>query len=226
MAEVALEVAATQRKRRPILVWLLAAVLILAAVAAAWALMPGPSRVRTFDPTELGRAEAKLWRDYYDRKAVSLAVGLVLADNRSFGLAPLTSLRSGLAAAGAARTFQASTSREGAKAALPALTEHFRIFGEATGLAFDPAVEARLELEWWQKRREADDISYAPEIAAAAAYLYDAPADWFAAYARLRAEAMDLRDRKDAAMTDADWREVERLLIAAYREMRTAISAA
>lgn len=193
----------------------------LLAAVLVWLFTPPPNKFRTFDPAVVGRDEAELWRAYYEHRYADLASGLTLTENRDFGLSPLDSTRSGLAAANAARIFQRSHSRAEAQAALPQLTEHLRILSHATHANIDPAVAARLELEWWQKRREVSDASYAPEVAAATAYLYGLPPERARRYADLRVAAMDLRDRKGRAITNDDWREITRLLIEAY----TALSA-
>src|SRR5262249_10881490 len=131
-------------------------------------------------------------------------------------------VRSGMAAADAARIFQGSRSRAEAQAALPALTTHFRVVAGAVHARFDPREAARLELEWWQLRRgNVGPAGYAPAGAAATAYLYGVAPDRVNTYARLRVEAMDLRDRKGAQITAHDWREIKMLLVEAYRELRS-----
>ncbi|HVY85183.1 MAG TPA: hypothetical protein VG943_08620 [Caulobacterales bacterium] len=207
--------------RRPLLL-LLAAVLLAFAL---WLFSPGPNQFRSFDPVALGGAETDLWRDYYERKHVELAREIILTEHDDFGLSPWISLRSGFAAADAARIFQASHSRAEAQAALPALTEHFRLLNDATNADIDPARAAQLELEWWQLRREhVGPNGYEPAVAEAAAYLYGVAPERLGAYAHLRVEAMELRDRKGRAITDADWRQIRSLLIDAYSELRVAVS--
>ena len=196
------------------------AVALLAAIA--WLFTPGRDTFRTFDGPALGRAESGLWRDYYDRHYAALAGGLVSSDRRAFGLNPWDSLNSGLSAASAARTFQNSHSRAEAQAALPALTQHFAILARANHSRFDPARAAKLELEWWQVRRETDTGpgAYALQIAAATAYIYSVDPARLATYARLRAEAMDLRDQRDTKITSADWAKISALLEQAYTALR------
>jgi hypothetical protein len=203
---------------------LLLGVLVLAA-AMLWAVIPGPDRFRSFDPEEVAHAETEMWRAYYERRRVDLATGLVFNARRNFGLSPYDSARAGLAAAQAARTFQRSRSRTEAQAALPALTRYFAVLAEATHSDFDPVEAARLELEWWQLRREVDGSeAYAPAVAVATAYLYRVEPSALADYARLRSEAMDLRDNKGRAITDDDWRQIETLLDRAYAVLGDKIS--
>ena len=121
--------------------------------------------------------------------------------------------------------FQHSRSRSQAQTALPQLTEHFRILARATHASIDPAEAARLELEWWQLRREhVGPAGYAPALAAASAYLYGVRPERVRDYADLRVAAMDLRDRRGRAITEADWREITRLLIGAYQHLRAELT--
>jgi hypothetical protein len=207
-------------------VWIGAAALVLALSAIVWALTPGRDTFRRFDSTALGRAEARLWRDYYEHRALALAHGLVFAAHDDFGLSPWDSLRAGLEAANAARTFQASRSRAGAQAALPALTRHFAVLKRATHSTYDPAQEARLELEWWQVRRETDGYEpYVRQIAAATGYLYGVDPARLGRYAALRGQAMDLRDRRGAHITQTDWDRISALLVEAYGSLRGTLDA-
>jgi len=198
---------------------------ILLAAMLVWLFTPPQNKFRSFDPAVVGKAESDLWRAYYEHRTADLARGLTLTENRDFGLSPADSARSGLAAANAARIFQRSHSRTQAQAALPQLTEHFRILAHATHSDIDPAEAARLELEWWQKRREVRDASYAPEVAAATAYLYGLPPERLRRYAELRVAAMDLRDRKGRSITEEDWRTIANLLVAAYHDLKGMLDA-
>lgn len=207
--------------------WLLLGGLALGlAVGAFWALRAPEDHFRSFDPAVVGKDESDLWRAYYEHRYPDLAKGLTLTENRDFGLSPFDSARSGFAAANAARVFQKSHSRAQAMEALPQLTEHFRILAAATHASIDPERAARLELEWWQLRREGKSASgYAPAVAAATGYLYGLPAERVRTYAELRVQAMELRDSRGAEITDADWLEITRLLIAAYTDLRVDVAA-
>ncbi len=198
----------------------------IVALVVIWALTPGRNTYRDFDPQQLGHAEAALWRDYYEHRSFDLTIGLVLADHNAFGLSPWDSLNSGLNAAAAARVFQRSRSRQQAQAALANLTQHFAILSRATHARFDPAVAARLELQWWRLRRETDagPQAYAPAIAAAAAYIYSVDPGRVRDYARLRSEAMDLRDSRGERISNADWAEISTELAAAYAALKVSVA--
>ena len=200
--------------------------LAIVTLGALFLFTPGKASFRGFDAPALGRAEGDLWRAYYERKYIELGAGLVLAENRAFGLSPWDSARSGVSAALAARTFQNSRSRAEAQTALPELTKHFAIVAHATHSSFDPTEAAKLELEWWQLRREnIGPDGYAPAIAAATAYLYDADPQRLMPYAELRAEAMHLRDVRGDKITGQDWRQIGDLLERAYVALESEIVA-
>jgi len=210
--------------RRP-LGLLIACAIVLAGLVAAVTPHGGPD-LRRFDPAAVGRAEADLWRAYYERRYVALATGMILLNRTQYGFSIWDSLRSGMSAMLAARRFQPSRSRaEAAEAAMPALVDHFAVIRRATQARFDPAEAARRELEWWQARREDVPVEgYAPLIAAATATLYEIDPARLAGYARLRAGAMDLRDRRGDAITEVDWGIIADRLTEAYRALRAAVS--
>lgn len=200
---------------------------LLILAGAAWLFAPTQTRFRAFDPVAVGQSEAGLWRAYYERRHGDLASALALDNHRLFGLTREASLRAGVSAAVAAKSFQDSHSREEAQAALDPLTDYFRVMADATGAEIDPAEAARLELEWWQLRREGvGPDGYAPAVAQAAAYLYGVEPQTLAEYARLRVAAMDLRDQKGREITDEDWAEISRLLVEAYRELLSVVQQA
>lgn len=209
--------------------WLRPVGLVIAGSIAIWALIAVTvpriqPDLRRFDPAAIGSAEAELWRAYYEHRSITLATRLVLFNRMQYGFSLADSLRSGLAAMQAARRFQPSQSRAEAMAALPALVDHFAVIRHATHARFDPAEAARLELEWWQARRENVGVDgYAPLIAAATAHVYEVDPAALATYARLRAEAMDLRDARGDQITESDWRMVADRLTQAYRALHAAI---
>jgi hypothetical protein len=92
--------------------------------------------------------------------------------------------------------------------------------------AFDVDVAARLELDWWQARREAvAPADYGVTIAKVAAMTYGRPADDPAILGSgiARAEAMALRDARGQGISDSDWRKIEDRLLEAYRLLKAAI---
>jgi hypothetical protein len=197
-----------------------------AALVAAYAVIPRHADLRVFDPAEMARLETAMWRDYYDKRYGALFYHLYESTRTQFGFSPLQSLHVAFSAAEAARTFQPTRSRREADAALPALVAYYRNFAPAAPVAFDVEEAARLELDWWQARREAvAPRDYGLTIARVAALTYGRAADdsGIRQFGIARAEAMAFRDARGEAITDADWMRIENQLGEAYRTLRASI---
>jgi hypothetical protein len=147
-------------------------VLVLGLIGAyAW--WPRHADLRSFEPAEIARLETAMWRDYYDKRYVALFYHLYEMSRTQFGFSPLDSLRIALAAAQAAKAFQPTRSREAANAALPPLATYYRLLASAVPGGFDVEEAARLELDWWQARREAvGPAQYGVTVARVAAITY------------------------------------------------------
>lgn len=194
-----------------------------AALVAAYAVIPRHADLRAFDPAEMARLETAMWRDYYDKRYGALFYHLYESTRTQFGFSPLQSLHVAFSAAEAARTFQPTRSRREADAALPALVAYYRNFAPAAPVAFDVEEAARLELDWWQARREAvAPRDYGLTIARVAALTYGRAADdtGIRQFGIARAEAMAFRDARGEAITDADWMRIENQLGEAYRTLK------
>jgi hypothetical protein len=197
-----------------------------AALVAAYAVIPRHADLRAFDPAEMARLETAMWRDYYDKRYGALFYHLYESTRTQFGFSPLLSLHVAFSAAEAARTFQPTRSRREADAALPALVAYYRNFAPAAPVAFDVEEAARLELDWWQARREAvAPRDYGLTIARVAALTYGRAADdsGIRQFGIARAEAMAFRDARGEAITDADWMRIENQLGEAYRTLKASI---
>jgi len=197
-----------------------------AALVAAYAVIPRHADLRAFDPAEMARLETAMWRDYYDKRYGALFYHLYESTRTQFGFSPLQSLHVAFSAAEAARTFQPTRSRREADAALPALVAYYRNFAPAAPVAFDVEEAARLELDWWQARREAvASRDYGLTIARVAALTYGRSADdsGIRQFGIARAEAMAFRDARGEAITDADWMRIENQLGEAYRTLKASI---
>jgi hypothetical protein len=101
------------------------------ALAAAYACWPRHADLTRFDPATMARLETEMWRHYYERRYLPLFGDLYDVSRREYGFSPLASMRIAVAAAQAAKTFQPSTSREEAEAALPYLDDRFLESGGA-----------------------------------------------------------------------------------------------
>ena len=203
--------------------------LVFALPCGAYASWPRHADLRGFEPAEIARLETAMWRDYYDKRYVALFGHLYELSRTQFGFSPLDSFRIALAAAQAAKAFQPTRSREAADAALPPLVTYYRLLASAAPGGFDVAEAARLELDWWQARREAvGPGQYGVTVARVAAITYGKPADdpSLLISGIGRAEAMAYRDARGQAMTDPDWSEIECRLRRAYRSLKAAVAAA
>jgi hypothetical protein len=202
-----------------------AAIVCLAVLAIAlyWSI-PRKADLRTFDPARMAVLETAMWRDYYDKRYANLFFNLYLSSRDEFGFSPLDSLKIALAAANAARTFQPTRSRDEANAALPALVTYYGLLARAAPARFDVDQAARLELDWWQARRE--DVPpevYGKTIAATSAMLYGKSDELMLQSGVERAQAMAFRDQHRGDITDADWSAIELRLFEAYSKLRRSV---
>jgi hypothetical protein len=210
--------------RRTFLTLALVLALVLGGAYASW---PRHADLRGFEPAEIARLETAMWRDYYEKRHVALFGHLYELSRTQFGFSPLDSFRIALAAAQAAKAFQPTRSREAADAALPPLLTYYRLLASASSNGFDVAEAARLELDWWQARRESvSPRQYGVTVARIAAITYGKSADHPSLLLSGigRAEAMAYRDARGQAMTDADWSEIECRLRRAYRSLNAAVA--
>ena len=132
-----------------------------------------------------------------------------------------------LNAAEAAKAFQPTRSRGEADAALPALVAYYRDFAPAAPVAFNVEEAARLELDWWQGRREqVAPRDYGLTIARVTALTYGNSADdaGITQFGIARAEAMAFRDARGEMITAADWGQIESRLGEAHRSLKASVS--
>jgi hypothetical protein len=202
-------------------------ILVLAVGAAGLYLCwPRKADLRAFDPAEMARLETAMWRDYYEKHYPRLFYHLYQLSRTQFGFSPLDSLRIALSAAQAAKIFQPTRSRAEADAALPPLVTYYRLLQPAAPVAFNVNETARLELDWWQARRERIvPKDYGRTVAEVAALTYgknkDDPTMLESGIAR--AEAMAYRDARYKSMTEANWSEIETQLLRAYRLLKASL---
>ena len=202
--------------------------LVLAAAIvglAAYMVFPRHPDLRSFDPETMARTETAMWRHYYEKRYAALFANLYGLSRREFGFSPWDSLRIAVAAARAARSFQPSTSRREANAALPMLRDYFGLLARAAPVPVDIEAAARTELDWWQARRE--DVApadYGLTVARVSTLLYGVDGEALRRSGILRAEAMAYRDARAADIRDADWNAIQDRLVAAYRLLKRAVT--
>jgi hypothetical protein len=210
-------------RRKPLLIIVVLA-LGLGAAFIAW---PRRADLRAFEPAGMAELETAMWRDYYEKRYGALFYHLYELSRTQFGFSPSDSLRIALSAARAAKAFQPTRSRAEAAAALPQLVAYYALLRPAAPVAFDVETVARLELDWWQARREAVGArDYGRTIAEVAALTYGRSRDdpSITASGIVRAEAMAYRDARCEAMTERDWAGIEAQLLRAYQLLKSSVA--
>lgn len=198
-----------------------------AVLVAAYTGLPRQADLRAFDPAEMARLETAMWRDYYDKRYAALFYHLYASARTQFGFSPFRSLHIALSAAEAAKAFQPTHSRQEANSAMPGLVAYYGDFAAAAPVAFDVEEAARLEVDWWQARREAvGPQDYGLTIARVAALTYGKNVDdaGIRQFGVTRAEAMAFRDAKGEAITGADWAIIEAQLTDSYRSLKESVA--
>jgi hypothetical protein len=194
-------------------------------LAAVYVCLPRHADLTKFDPARMAAIETGMWRDYYDKRYLALFANLYEVARGEYGFSPLASLRLAIAAAGAAKAFQPSTSREQAEAALPDLVDYFGILSAAAPAPIEVEDAARTELAWWQARREAvSPEDYGLIIARVATLVYGVDGEALRRSGVIRAQAMAYRDAHEAAMSEADWAAIAEQLDLAYGLLKKALS--
>lgn len=202
--------------------------MIIAAACAAtstWFFMPRKADLRAFEPAAMAKTEAGSWRHYYEKHWAALFADLYIGAREQYGFSPCDSCRLAIHAARAAKAFQASHNRAEAGKAIPELVRYFSVIRTAAGGALDVEQAAKLELEWWQLRRENKSWrEYGSAVAAATAILYSLPPSALEPACLKRAEMMDVRDRKGKSITSDDWRQIEAGLREAWMLCKAAVA--
>ena len=108
--------------------------------------------------------------------------------------------------------------------ALPEVVTFYEGIRRVSSEPFDVERAARLELDWWIVHRERashppDDLDR--KLAELQAELYHLPSERVMEHARLRAEAMLIRDRAagNGGPTGEQWAEIDRLLRSSWRSL-------
>ena len=104
------------------------------------------------------------------------------------------------------------------------MVSYYDLLARAAPAPFDAEQAARLELDWWQARRE--DVPpevYGKTIAATSAMLYGKTDELMLQAGIERAEAMAFRDQHRNDMTDAEWSEIELRLFKAYSKLQRSV---
>jgi hypothetical protein len=211
----------------------LAVAAVVALALAAWVAYdlyaPRHTSLRDFDPDEVARLETEMWRSYYSRQRVRLFTQMSELLRTQYRLPLWRSNAVAYQAARAAFVFKDGRTRADYERALPNLVSFYRSIREVSDTDFDPERAARLELEWWIVHRQR--AQHAPgdldrALADLASEIYRVPADKLMEHARLRAEAMEIRDRQaeQGGVTEEDWRRIDELLHQSWRSLWRAVN--
>lgn len=209
---------------------LCAALMLLLSAWVACDLTSAPkASLRDFDAEEVARLDTEMWRSYYSRRRVRLFRQLAELLRAQYRLPFWRSNAVAYRAAKAAFVFKDGRSRADYERALPDLVSFYESVRSVSDTDFDPARAARLELEWWivhRERRQHAPGDLERALAGLASELYRVPAERLAEHARLRAEAMEIRDTKaeQGGVTEEDWRRIDELLHRSWRSLRAAVN--
>jgi hypothetical protein len=200
-----------------------AAILAVVVVAVVWIqdALAKPD-MKGFNPQEMGRLEASMWRSYYEGHWLRLAGQTMEGACGQFGFSWWDASRLSVHAALSALYFRSNTDDP---RCLPELEKYYTIIAQASGSDFDIRKVAALELDWWKaRRREVGPKDYGRIIAQQASLYYGVPEASVLPGSVQRAEAMAYRDsRRDGKPTEADWQEIARRLDLAYTSLKEAI---
>ena len=211
--------------------WLIAGALLAALVG--WVVFdlyaPRRTPLRDFDADEVARLGTAMWRSYYERRRVSLFNELAELLRTQYRMPLVRSNAVAYQAAKAAFVFKDGRSRADYEKALPNLVNFYTAIREVGDTEFDVRRAAELELEWWiihreRKRHAPGDLERS--LAELPAEIYRVPAERLAEHARLRAEAMTIRDTKaeQGGVTEEDWRRIDELLHASWQSLWRAVN--
>lgn len=227
---MAAQASSKQRPHRRTARWI---ILLIIVGALAWLGFdlygPRSSRLREFDPNQVARLETAMWRSYYDKERVQLFNQLAELMRSQYHMPFATSNAVAYEAARAAFVFKEGKQRKDYEKALPYLVKFYAEVRKGSDIPFDVEKAARLELEWWivhrqRARHEPGDLDRA--LAALPAEIYQLPVEKMMEHARLRAEAMTIRDQRAEAggVSEADWQRIEELLRASWASLWRAVN--
>ncbi|NOT59325.1 MAG: hypothetical protein HOP19_03770, partial [Acidobacteria bacterium] len=189
---------------------------------------PRQSSLRQFDANAVARLETAMWRSYYDKERLALFTQLVALLGQQYRMPLARSFVTAYHAARAAFVFKEGKQRADYEKALPNLMSYYGAINAMSDHKFDVARVAQLELEWWivhrqRAQHQTGDLDKA--LAELQAAIYQLPAERFNEHARLRTEAMDIRDQKaeQGGVSEADWQRIDDLLQGSWQSLHQAV---
>jgi hypothetical protein len=183
----------------------------------------------SFDPVVVGNRETDAWAAYYRhdwRRFLVASVGMVAA---GFGMSPKRTLTGAWYVLRANQMWAPYPDNQ-PDAARAYMRRFYELVGRTSGLPFDPAEAARLEVEWWRVHRAhqhfGTEEQLEPALVDLYAYVYDADRSAVSPAAQKRVEAMGLSDRwvrAGCSLDDPLLTEERRALVASYAALRVAV---
>lgn len=211
---------------RPKTRWVISAAVLAALVWTVTDLYgPRSTDIRRFDPNEVARIETEMWRSYYDKERLRLFLQLAELMRTQYHFPFLRSYVAAYRAARAAFVFKDGRHRADYEKALPSLVAFYVAIRGVSESPFDVDRAARLELEWWIVHRERSPGDLERALAELPAEVYRVPVEGLMEHARLRAEAMILRDTRaeTGGVSGEDWARIEDLLRASWQSLARAV---
>lgn len=218
-----------QRIRRVLL-----AFLAIVVIGLGWLVFdlygPRQHSLKDFDPKVVAQLETDMWRSYYAKERVKLFRQLAELMRSQYGMPYATSNAVAYQAAQAAFVFKEGKKREDYEKALPNLVKFYQAIHDGADVDFDVQKAAKLELEWWIIHRQRNKYSLEDlnkSLAELPAEIYKVPVERLMEHARLRQEAMTIRDKRAEAggVSEADWKQIEALLLASWQSLHNAVNA-
>ena len=211
------------------------ALVVMLAISVAYGgldiFRPMHRDLRQFDPVAVAKLETQMWRSYYEQQPLALffALSEMLRTQSQFPL--LRSYVGAYYGTLAAFVFKRGQQRADFEKALPPLQAYFGMVKNTGSVNLDVRRAAELELDWWIVHRHRAGYpagALGRACAAASAYVYQLAPDAMLAHGQLRAAAMLVRDERAEAgrLSDADWNEIEALLLRSYQALQRALALA
>jgi hypothetical protein len=204
-------------------------ILLLLLWMTADFVIPRRSSLTQFDGRRVGELETAMWRSDYGHQPVKHFAALVETLREQHHVPFWRACLGAYHAARAALVFQKGRNRGDYELALPKLIDFYLVVRRSSEKPFPVYKAARLELEGWIVRRER--AQHAPGdlerwLAELQSAIYQRPAELFADHAKLRAEAMRLRDEKaeSGGVAQDDWRQIRNLLERSWTSLQSQLT--
>lgn len=181
--------------------------------------------ITKFDPLEVAGIETEIWKAYYNRRFVKLAVLMVSAMRELYGLSRWNALWAAYHFAWAAIDFRLNRYQEDGRRITDRLTKGMAIVCLHTDWRFDHVEAAKREYHWWLIDRYPEQYRASRPVAIAktAAIIYGTDDIRLTRYALRRASAMLLHDKVEAGDEPENWSRIESLLTGSYQALSLAL---